>query len=48
MRSKTRAWLNIKLRTLVTYLEIMAELHGKYSSKSSDELSRIEVPEADN
>lgn len=36
-----------KLRTLVTYLEILAELHQKYYNKSPEELSQITVPEAD-
>jgi len=36
-----------KLRTLVHYLEIIAELHGEYVSTSSDSLRKIEVPQED-
>ncbi len=36
-----------KLRTLVTYLEIIAELHKKYSGMSIDELRQVDVPKAD-
>lgn len=36
-----------KLRTLVTYLDIVAELHKRYSALSKDELSAIEVDSED-
>ncbi len=37
-----------KLRTLVTYLEIISDLHDRYVSLPADELKKIPVPEADN
>ncbi|MGQ9609538.1 MAG: transglycosylase domain-containing protein [bacterium] len=37
-----------KLRTLITYLEILAGLHEKYSKLSPEELKAIQVPSADN
>ncbi len=37
-----------KLRTLVTYLEIMTELHARYAGLSADELKAVPVPPSDN
>jgi len=37
-----------KFRTLITYLEIVADLHDRYASLPADELKKIPVPEADN
>jgi len=36
-----------KLRTLVTYLEVLAELHGRFSGVSADSLARMEVARQD-
>ncbi len=36
-----------KLRTLITYLEILAGLHERYSKLSPEELRAIQVPSAD-
>lgn len=36
-----------KLRTLATYLEIIAELHGKYANLSREELARVYVASSD-
>jgi len=37
-----------KLRTLVTYLEIISDLHDRYVSLPADEIKKIAIPEADN
>lgn len=34
-----------KLRTLITYLEIIAELHGRYAATAPAELRKLDIPE---
>jgi membrane peptidoglycan carboxypeptidase len=36
-----------KLRTLVTYLEVLAELHGRFGPVAADSLGRVEVARQD-
>jgi len=46
--SKLELGSTAKLRVLATYLELIAELHGRFASQSPAELRRIEVEQRDN
>lgn len=46
--SKLELGSTAKLRVLATYLEIVAELHGRFAGQSADELRRIKVEQRDN
>lgn len=37
-----------KLRTLITYLEVISALHEKYAGQSSDELAKLAIAKQDN
>ena len=45
--SKLELGSTAKLRVLTTYLQIINELHERYSAKTPAELKRVEVPEQD-
>ncbi|MBA1203402.1 penicillin-binding protein [Pseudomonas capeferrum] len=45
--SKLELGSTAKLRVLTTYLQIIAELHDQYASKSVNELRKVEVAELD-
>jgi membrane peptidoglycan carboxypeptidase len=45
--SKLELGSTAKLRVLTTYLEIIAELHERFASQSSNALSRVAVPDQD-
>jgi membrane peptidoglycan carboxypeptidase len=46
--SKLELGSTAKLRVLTTYLEIIAELHQRFSAQSADELRRVKVEQRDN
>lgn len=46
--SKLELGSTAKLRVLATYLEIVAELHGRFAGQSAADLRRVEVAQRDN